>query len=127
MELLKEGDTFLYQYPSNHHHLFIVITKTVTLADGKLQYICTMVSSWKERSALCDPACRLKPGEHPFIIHDSYIAYAEVIPFDERILANLLNSGKAILKEPVSPELLGKIKESAKRSKRISPMMLQYF
>ena len=68
-----------------------------------------MVSSWKERSALCDPACRLKPGEHPFIIHDSYIAYVEVIPFDERILANLLNSGKAILKEPVSPELLGKM------------------
>ncbi len=124
---LKEGDTFLYQYPSDDNHLFIIIAKKIAVVSDELQYVCVMVSSWKDKSPLCDPACKLKAGIHPFIHNESYIAYRETVMFSESLLDNLLGNGIAIPRDSVSSELLKNIKTAAKQSRFIAPMMLEYF
>lgn len=123
---LKEGDTFLYRYPRQEYHLFLVVTN-ITSFNGKVQYVCTMVSTWKEKSKLCDPACILDKEDHPFIVHKSYIAYQETVLFPEDMLTELLAIGRAILKEPLALDVLSRIKASAKNSDMISPMMLEYY
>ena len=76
--LFKEGDTFLYRYPKQAYHLFLVVTNIISV-NGVVQYVCPMVSSWKDGSKYCDPACILNAGDHPFIEHKSYVAYRETI------------------------------------------------
>lgn len=124
--LFKEGDTFLYRYPKQTYHLFFVVTNIISV-NGVVQYVCSMVSSWKDGSKFCDPACVLNAGEHPFIEHKSYVAYRETILFREDQLIDLLANGNAISKEPLSGELLQKIKNAAQYSDMISPMLLEYY
>jgi hypothetical protein len=49
------------------------------------------------------------PGDHPFIVHDSVIAYsyARIRTVEEIEIA--VASGAARLREPVSPELLKRV------------------
>ena len=67
--------------------------------NGVVQYVCSMVSSWKDGSKFCDSACVLNAGEHPFIEHKSYVAYRKTILFREDKLIDLLANGNAISKE----------------------------
>lgn len=124
--LFKEGDTFLYRYPKQAYHLFLVVTNIISV-NGVVQYVCPMVSSWKDGSKYCDPACILNAGDHPFIEHKSYVAYRETIIFREDQLVDLLANGNAISKEPLSSESLQRIKNSAQNSDMISPMLLEYY
>lgn len=79
--MVKAGDSFLFKYPKNDKHLFIVVLDEY---DNGYSIICpcVMVSSWKDNPKLDDPACILDAGEHEFIKHKSYIAYKEVVLFD---------------------------------------------
>ena len=72
---ISPGDSFLFKFPHDDFHLFFVVTKIVE----RQQYVCVMLSSWKEGSPLNDPACILEAGEHPFVTHKSYIAYKETL------------------------------------------------
>ena len=122
----KEGDTFLYRYPYENRHLMLIVSKVISQSNVT-QCVCTMVSSWKDNSPYCDPACILNKGDHPFIEHRSYIAYSETTMFREDMLINLIEHGEAIPQEPLSEELLVRIKASAERSKRLPFIMRQFF
>lgn len=123
---LKEGCTFLYRYSGSDLHLFIVITGTVSI-NKTIMYTCTMISSWKQGSPLCDPACIIEAGEHPFITHKSYIAYKETVQFTEEQLNKKFLNGECIPRDSLSPELLKRVKDSAAKSRKIAPFMLDFF
>lgn len=123
---LEEGSTFLYRYPKSDMHLFIVITGSVTVRKT-LMYTCSMISSWKDNSPLCDPACIIEAGEHPFITHKSYVAYKETVQFSEEQLNKLFLTGKCIPRDSVTDTLLRRIKAGASKSRKIAPFMLDFF
>ena len=54
----------------NKKHLFVVTTDACNSNQHLLVPICSIVANRHH-----DPACELKAGEHPFLAHDSYVAY----------------------------------------------------
>ena len=119
---VNEGDTFLFEYPEPYNHLFIVITK---VENGTVA--CTMITSVKGNPNHDDPACIIHAGDHPFIKHDSFIAYKNTVIFEESMLIKNLENGIYPKKEPVTPALLAKIKAGAFNSKKIQPRFLKYY
>ena len=114
------GDAFLYLYPDDECHMFVIIGKA-SIAK-KPRFVCVMVSSWKDGSPNNDPACIIRKGEHPFIQWDSYIAYRETSLFsEEQILLNIKKSY-----ERVSDDLLKRITEGAFTSRRMHMMYLDF-
>lgn len=118
------GDTFIARYPEDKQHLFFVI---FDVADRCPElYICAMLSSWKEGSRFCDSACIIVEGEHPFVRHKSYIAYAETMILTRDDMERLIEEKKFIAKEPASPELIKRIRESSLKSKNLNDAIRNY-
>ncbi len=124
--MVKAGDTFLYQYPGNDRHLFIVVLENFSNGN-EIICPCVMVTSWTDNPKLDDPACILDVGDHEFIRHESYIAYKEVVLFERDYIENCLEYGIFKVKPPVSEELLERIINSAPASRKISKNNLRYF
>lgn len=124
--MVKAGDSFLYRYPKNDNHLFIVVLDEY---NNGINIICpcVMVTSWKDNPKLDDPACILNAGDHEFIKHKSYVAYKEVVLFEKEYIESCLEYGTFKIKEPVSKELLERIIKSAPNSRKISKNNLKYF
>ena len=124
--MVKAGDSFLYRYPKNDNHLFIVVLDEY---NNGINIICpcVMVTSWTDNPKLDDPACILNAGDHEFIKHKSYIAYREVVLFEKEHLESCLKFGTFKVKPPVSKELLKRIIKSAPNSRKISKNNLKYF
>ncbi|QTN27475.1 hypothetical protein HZ993_19720 [Rhodoferax sp. AJA081-3] len=73
-----------------------------------------------------DPACLLGAGDHPGIIHDSYVTYRFArIDTDADVRKNV-NSGVWQLCQPCSADLVAKIRHSACRSKLLDKDAKQF-
>ena len=124
--MVKAGDTFLYKYPKNDRHLFIVVLDTYNTGSTVI-CPCVMVTSWKDNPKFDDPACILDVGDHEFIKHKSYIAYREVVLFEKDYIEHCLECGEAKTKEPVTGEMMERILKSAVNSRKIRKSNLKYF
>ena len=63
-----------------------------------------------------DPTCIISAGEHPFIVHDSYVAYRlSVVQSGER-LARMVEGWVYKPKEDLSEELCERMLEGVARS-----------
>lgn len=118
--MLEIGYSFLYPYPDDSLHLLIVIGKA-SMADNT-KYICAMISSWKENSPYIDDSCRLQKGDHPFIRHDSYVAYRETAMFSEE----QIKGDKSIECQQASTELVKKIINGAFISRKTPNIYLMF-
>ncbi|HET6843927.1 MAG TPA: hypothetical protein VFK06_19960 [Candidatus Angelobacter sp.] len=100
--MLSEGDTFLTADDDEELHLWIVITSP---AEGEVVTVSVTTRRKKSESLVL-----LKQGDHPFIVHDSVVAYsyARIRAVDDIETAFL--NGTAKRREPVSQELLARIK-----------------
>lgn len=68
-----------------------------------------------------DKSCPVKKGEHPWVQHDSFVAYGSPLgPYPLADMLKLMGSkGLVEPHAPASPELLGRILEGAFRSKHL--------
>jgi len=100
---LKCGDTFLTgDGNEDNFHLWVVLTSP---NEGEVVTVC-LVTAHKRSERLVV----LYKGDHPFIQHESAIAYRfSQIRLVEDI-QELLRSGAAKPRDPVSPELLQRIR-----------------
>lgn len=101
--MLNRGDTFLTgDEQEDTLHLWIVLTPP---SEGEV--VTVSVTTKRRRS---ETLVELHPGDHPFIVHDSVIAYsyARIRTVEEIEVA--VASGAARLREPVSPELLRRVR-----------------
>ena len=100
--MLNCGDTFLTgDEQEDTLHLWIVLTPS---SEGEV--VTVSVTTKRRRS---ETLVELHPGDHPFIVHDSVIAYsyARIRTVEEIEVA--FASGTARLREPVSPEVLERV------------------
>ncbi|MCK5226129.1 MAG: hypothetical protein KAQ89_05380 [Planctomycetes bacterium] len=107
------GDSFSHKHlPSLHSHLWIVISE---LTNSLEQVIIVNFTSCRDSGDI-DQSCLLNKGEHPFLMHKTYVNYRDAqIPQ----ICNLKKAEAAELitrKEPISKVLLAKILEGAKAS-----------
>lgn len=108
---MRAGDTFVT--PDMDDHLWIVLSDP-TLERDRLVVVCFL--SWQEYH---DQSCIVRPGEHPFVRHDTCVNYAGATTVADTVLEKLKAQGKLKLKDPVSPELLERIRRSAENSDSI--------
>jgi len=107
--MLNCGDTFYAaDTEDDEPHLCIIITPPEA---GDVVVVSVTTRRRKSETLVC-----LNVGDHPFIKHPSVIAYAysRITSVDEIELA--IKSGNAKTREPVSPELLKRIRAGLRDS-----------
>lgn len=100
---LNCGDTFLTgDGNEDNFHLWIVLTPPT---DGEVVTVC-LVTAHKRSERLVV----LNQGDHPFVQHESVIAYRFSQIRSVGDIQELLRSGGAKVRHPVSPVLLKRIR-----------------
>lgn len=103
MSTLNCGDTFLTgDGDEDNFHLWIVLTPP---SEGEVVTVC-MVTAHKRSERLVV----LNKGDHPFVQHESVIAYRFSQIRSVEDIQELLRSGAAKPRDPVNPELLKRIR-----------------
>jgi hypothetical protein len=114
--MLSLGTTFLIPTPptfdpdKKHLHILIAVEQST---DRGLMVNFTTV---KDRS---DKSCVVMTGEHPFLKHQSVVNYADSKIVSLLALENGLSKRVITPHEPVSPELLKKIRDCGLKSPAI--------
>ena len=100
--MLSCGDTFLTgDGDEDNFHLWIIITPTT---EGEVVTVCLATAIKRSERLVV-----LNKGDHPFIDHESVISYRYSTIRTVEDVEELLSSGLAKKREPVSPELLNRI------------------
>jgi hypothetical protein len=110
---VKAGDTFLLKDKAVDGHLWIIISDPDVNEDQVLFVSMTSYDITKEK------VCLLDVGDHPFIIHKTCIAYefAKTAPLKD--LTALRDQGLLTMSQPVTAELLERIRQGVSLSRRI--------
>lgn len=114
------GDTLLVKDPNpwdDRRHLFIVVTDPTIHPEGLLLMPCLESRTPHTR----DLSCRLQPGDHPFVRHESVVNYRDAVVIGPAGLDALIASGHAKRKEPLRPEVLARVVEGAHASPTLDP------
>lgn len=99
------GDTFLLtRGTGSTPHLWVILWGPAGAARAFLSVYLTTVRAHSDRS------CVIVTGEHPFIQHDTAVAYGEVQRWPEDRLLQLVAEGVAKPRQPVSPPLLERLR-----------------
>jgi hypothetical protein len=108
---MKTGSTFRFTDPEIEEHLWFVIS------DFTAESVVSVNLTSLRTSA--DRACILVPGDHPFVAHESYIAYnyARLIRREE--LQLLISDGLIIELQPAAADLMQKVWDGAARTKQL--------
>ena len=123
---MQPGDTFLYSHPKAKKHLLIIVCARVDdPVIGEIfhcVYLTTLYNTGNE-----DAVCLFQKGDHPFITHDSYVEYSQLLHIRAEFLQRELAIGFAVSKDPISAPQLLAIKTAAGNSDAIRPRDLSYF
>jgi hypothetical protein len=107
--MLSCGDTFLTgDGDEDNYHLWVVITSPIA---GEVITVC-IVTANKRFERLVE----LKPGDHPFIKHNSVIGFGFSKIREVGDIEAAFKLGVAKQRESVSPELLAKIRNGLRDS-----------
>ncbi len=112
MSLIKVGTAFQFQDRSADHHLYVVIS------NPQQPHVVLVSVTTKRR--FTDTTCELKVGDHPFIQHDSCIAYEYAEIVEVAAIEAKLATGDIRLREEFAKEMILRIWEGAERTRNLS-------
>jgi hypothetical protein len=98
---VNAGDTFLITHPYNH-----------TIQDAE-RIVLVNFTTFEQEEETC---CIVNAGEHPFITRKSCIRYKDARVTTAAALGQLAKTGKASRRQPVSGDLLARIRNGASES-----------
>lgn len=104
-EGVNAGDTFLLPPPYNHLH----VVCSDPLIDSE-RVLLVSITTFAPKEEDC---CKISKGEHPFIKHTSCIRYKDARIVSVLALLHILTTTATVKREPVSPELLARIRAGA--------------
>ncbi len=116
------GDTFLMPAPGGMAipHLWILITRP-----DPETHLCAIVSLTTLRNSK-DQTVILRPGDHPFIRHDSTIFYGDALIVDVRRLEAEIAAGLALVRERCPSEIVKLIQDGVSASPFTRPKILHF-
>lgn len=85
-------------------HLWVILWGPAGGADA---YLSVMLTTLRAHS---DQTCILRPGDHPFVRHDTSVSYANAQRWTDERLEMLLDDGTARPRQPVSGEVLARMR-----------------
>lgn len=103
-------------------HLFILVTDGF----GKPARAALVSVASVRDNRYCDRTCLLKPCDHPFIQHESYVYYAKARIEEVDALVRGVKSGNLIQKDPLNPEVFERVCQGLLDSKH-TPRRLKTF
>ena len=116
------GDTFLMPAPGGvaTPHLWIVVTQP-----DPQTHLCAIVSVTTLRNSK-DQTVILRPGDHPFIRHDSTIFYGDAMIVDALRLESEIAAGLALVREACSKAILKLLQDGVVASPFTRPKILRF-
>lgn len=105
---VNAGDTFLPPRPYNH--LYVVCSEPAIDAEHVLLVSFT---TWGPKEENC---CIVHAGEHPFFTHRTCVRYKDARITSVAGLLDVLAIGGMCRREPVSSELLARVRAGASKS-----------
>jgi hypothetical protein len=104
---VQAGDTFLLGDKQVDDHLWVILSDPTKDAQRVLLVSLTTAAPHKES------VCLIQPDEHPWVRHETCVAYdkAKAVSLDQ--LSDLKNKGFIQLQAPVSAILLQRIRDRA--------------
>jgi hypothetical protein len=124
---IEAGTTLLLRTGPVHDpgrmHLFIVLTAPKSIDSAEPGLLCVPMVSLssipKDRSY--DTTCVLRAGDHPFIRHDTYVAYGLAIHPPLSTLQEKILRGECEIAEPLAPAVLERVYKGVFASKHVKP------
>ena len=101
----RSGDRFLLtggRIPAPH--LWVILWGPAGPADA---YLAVMLTTLRPHS---DRTCILNPGDHPFVRHPTSVAYRDALRWTDERLTQLVASGVAKPRQPLSDQVLERIR-----------------
>ena len=123
---MGEGQSFLADDKTPRgiiKHLRIVISN----ADIINEYLVVIVTTWYENAKGQDSTCILEAGCHNFIKHKSWIDFSRARAMSYEEIFNGIRKGVLISKENMSPEIVAKIQEAAKKTDFLPTNLERFF
>jgi hypothetical protein len=116
------GDTFLMPAPGGRAtpHLWIVVTNP-----DAVTFLCAIVSITTLRNSK-DQTIILRPGDHPFIRHESTVFYGDAMIVDSRKLDQEMNGGLIVARDPCPTRTLKLIQDGIGASPFTRPRFLRF-
>jgi hypothetical protein len=116
---MKAGDTFFLAGGAADRHLRVIIS------DPSIDPQRVLFVSMTSYDVSKEDACLLDVADHPFVQHETCIAYADAREAPLESLIKLRDAGHLRLGEPVSSELLDRIRRGVSVSRRIKLKFLE--
>ncbi len=120
----RQGECLLIPSgPGSYQHLFTILVNPCILPDrgNRSQVLSVGISSIPIGVDIpYDNACIIKPGEHPFIRHDSYVRYRDARIDTAEHIEKRVHEGVFSVKPPCGAELLRRIITGASTSRYAS-------
>jgi len=109
----RAGDTLLLtRATGTTPHLWVLLWGP---AGGAKAFLAVYLTTLRPHS---DRTCIITPGEHPFIQHDTAVAYNAAQRWTEEKLEQEIRAGTAKPRQPVSSELLERLRQGLLASPR---------
>jgi hypothetical protein len=116
---MNAGDTFFLWIKAADCHLWVIISDPTLFPDAVL------IASFTTYTCDQEDACLLDAGEHRHVTHKTCVSYGHARKTTAANLCQLRNSGKIEMKDPVSPQILQRIRLGASRSRRIAVELIE--
>lgn len=117
---VRSGDTFLLTGgPVPTPHLWVILWGPAGPADAYLAVMLTSLRPYSDRS------CILNPGDHPFVRHATSVSYRNVLRWTGERLAQLVADGIARSRQPVSEDVLERMRTAFFQSAHTPNAMVQ--
>ena len=111
---MEAGYTFLLTQVDDH--LWVILSDP---NQDPREILVVSITTWREGK---DPACMIEREEHPFVTHRSCLTYIEARVLSRDSFYTLKDGGYLKLQEPVSNELLGRMREAAAKTQNLKPV-----
>lgn len=114
------GDTFLPKDARNlPAHLWIVVTDPEGVPPSVL--LVNLSSYVDDGRRAIDATCLLEPGDHPFVVHTSFVYFEKARVSETSQLERALDLGAMHPHTPIGEALLGRIRKGFLRSPDAKP------
>ena len=107
-------------------HLHIVLNDPFPDATMATKVLVVSVTSIPASNKY-DPSCSLFPGEHPFVVHNSYVAYNRLDLVDPGLLESKVAAKVFVAKPLLDEKFFAYVVQGLKDSPYTSPRFLRYF
>jgi hypothetical protein len=109
---VRAGDTFFIEGVADRH-LWVIISNP-EIDPARIVFV-----SLTSLDVTKEDICVLEAGEHPFLKHKTCIAYHDPREASLEVLTRLGDAGRIRLKEPVSADVLDRIRKGVSLSRDI--------